>query len=34
MLDWLGLDAGEGFDSKAFSVAEVNARLRPFTKAR
>jgi len=34
MLDWLGLDAGEGFDAKAFSVAEVNARLRPFTKAR
>jgi len=34
MLDWLGLDAGEGFDPKAFSVAGVNARLRPFTKAR
>jgi pRiA4b ORF-3-like protein len=34
MLDWLGLDAGQDFDPQEFSVAEVNARLRPFTKAR
>jgi hypothetical protein len=34
MLEWLGLDAGEDFDSKEFSAAEVNARLRPLTKPR
>ncbi|MGE5287345.1 MAG: plasmid pRiA4b ORF-3 family protein [Micromonosporaceae bacterium] len=34
MLEWLGLDAGEDFDPKEFSVAGVNARLRPLTKAR
>ena len=34
MLEWLSLDAGEDFDPTEFSVAEVNARLRPFTKAR
>jgi len=33
MLEWLGLDAGEDFDPKEFSVAGVNARLRPLTKA-
>jgi hypothetical protein len=31
MLEWLGLDAGEDFDPKKFSVAEVNARLPPLT---
>jgi hypothetical protein len=30
MLDWLGLDAGEDFDLKEFSVEDVNSRLRPF----
>jgi Plasmid pRiA4b ORF-3-like protein len=34
MLEWLGLDTGEDFDPKEFSVAGVNARLRPLTKAR
>jgi hypothetical protein len=34
MLEWLGLDAGEDFDPKEFSVADVNARLGPLTKAR
>ena len=34
MLEWLGLDAGEDFDPKQFSVAEVNARFPPLTKAR
>ena len=34
MLEWLGLDAGADFDPKEFSVAEVNARLRPLSKAR
>jgi len=34
MLEWLGLDAGKDFDPKKFSVAEVNARLPPLTKAR
>jgi hypothetical protein len=33
MLDWLGLDTGEDFDPTEFSVTEVNARLRPLTKA-
>ena len=27
MLEWLGLDAGEDFDPRKFSVAEVSARL-------
>lgn len=30
MLEWLGLDAGEDFDPKEFSVEDVNSRLRPF----
>lgn len=30
MLEWLGLDAGEDFDPKEFSVADVNSRLRSF----
>jgi hypothetical protein len=34
MLEWLGLDAGKDFNPKEFSVAGVNARLRPLTKAR
>jgi hypothetical protein len=34
MLDWLGLDSGEAFDPKAFSVDAVNARLRQLTTAR
>ncbi|MFF5263466.1 plasmid pRiA4b ORF-3 family protein [Actinomadura viridis] len=28
MLEWLGLDSGDDFDPKAFSLAEVNRRLR------
>jgi hypothetical protein len=27
MLEWLGLDAGEDFDPKEFSVTDVNSRL-------
>jgi hypothetical protein len=34
MLEWLGLDAGQDFDPKKFSVAEVNARLSSLAKAR
>lgn len=30
MLDWLGLDTGEDFDPKEFSVEDVNLRVRPF----
>ena len=33
MLEWLGLDAGKDFDPKEFSVADVNARLSPLSKA-
>ena len=33
MLEWLGLDSGEDFDPKEFSVADVNARLRPLAKS-
>ena len=28
MLEWLGLDSADDFDPKAFSIAEVNRRLR------
>lgn len=28
MLEWLGLNSGDDFDPKAFSIAEVNRRLR------
>lgn len=34
VLEWLGLDAGEDFDPKDFSVEDVNARLRSFAKIR
>ena len=34
MLQWLGLDAGEDFDPKEFSVTEVNARLTSLAKSR
>ena len=34
MLEWLDLDACEDFDPKDFSVEDVNARLRSFTKIR
>lgn len=30
MLEWLGLEAGEDFDPKEFSVEAVNSRLRPL----
>ena len=30
MLEWLGLDSGDEFDPAAFSLDEVNARLRPL----
>ncbi len=33
-LDWLGLDAGEDFDPKEFSVAEVNALLAASKRTR
>jgi hypothetical protein len=31
MLEWLGLDSGEEFDPKEFSIDRVNARLRHLT---